>query len=124
MHGKDHGPIANRPQRQRYFAQQLRLASCQILWPVRNACHAHPVTSRNLRCVAHRATNDAKCNASRQKKTHLPVQLWRWDSALLNEGQLFSSAASLRQKKHVPVPCNIGNNTSFLEMPVSCKKTC
>src|SRR5580700_7592216 len=55
------------------------------------------------------------------KKTHLPVQLWQWDSALLNEGQLFSSAASLRQKTHVPVPYNIGNNTCFLEKPVSCK---
>src|SRR5580698_2499595 len=56
------------------------------------------------------------------KKTNLPVQLWRWDSALLNEGRLFSSAASLRQKTHVPVPYNIGNNTCFLEMPDSCKK--
>jgi len=56
------------------------------------------------------------------KKTDLPVQLWRWDSALLNEGQLFSSAASLRQKTRVPVPYNIGNNRCFLEMPDSCKK--
>src|ERR1700677_4023746 len=57
------------------------------------------------------------------KKNHLPVQPWRWDSALRNSGQLFSSAASLRQKTHVPVPYNIGNNTSFLEIPVSWMKT-
>src|ERR1700683_5779871 len=39
------------------------------------------------------------------------------------EGQLFSSAASLRQKTHVPVPYKSGNNNSFLEISVSCKKT-
>jgi hypothetical protein len=30
------------------------------------------------------ARDDADFSSWKQKKTHLPVELWRWDSALLN----------------------------------------
>jgi hypothetical protein len=43
-----------------------------------------PVTSSRRRCFACRSTGDTVFGTSKQKKTHLPVQLWRWDSAPLN----------------------------------------
>jgi hypothetical protein len=36
---------------------------------------------------------------------------------------MLSSSAFLRQKTHVPKPHYTGNNTYFLEKPVSCEKT-